>query len=83
MTNRKTKSGKPGKSASHDTRIRQLPRLRNIPIIACTAYNQWEWRSKAILAGCTDFLTKPLESRVLLAMLSRYLYREGDSRSQR
>lgn len=53
--------------------IRRVPHLRNIPIIACTAYNQWEWRSKAILAGCTDFLTKPLESRVLLAMLSRYL----------
>ena len=54
-------------------RIRQLPTLRNIPIIACTAYNQWNWRSKAILAGCTDFLTKPLESRVLFGMLSRYL----------
>jgi two-component system cell cycle response regulator DivK len=52
--------------------IRQLPNLSKIPIIACTAYNQWEWRSKAILAGCTDFLTKPLESNILLAMLSRY-----------
>ena len=47
--------------------IRQFPNLRNIPIIACTAYNQWEWRSKAILAGCTDFLTKPLETERLLA----------------
>ena len=53
--------------------IRQSPSLRNSPIIACTAYNQWQWRSKAILAGCTDFLTKPLESSALLAMLSRYL----------
>ena len=53
--------------------IRELPNLRNTPIIACTAYNQWSWRSKAILAGCTDFLTKPLELSVLLAMLSRYL----------
>ena len=54
-------------------RIRQSPRFRTTPIIACTAHNRWDWRSKAILAGCTDFLTKPLDARVLLAMLSRYL----------
>ena len=54
-------------------RIRQSPSLCNIPIIACTAHNRWEWRSKAILAGCTDFLTKPLETDALLSMLSRYL----------
>lgn len=53
--------------------IRQLPRLRTIPIIAFTAYNQWDWRSKAILAGCTDFLTKPLRTKLLLEMLSSYL----------
>lgn len=54
-------------------RIRQNPRLAKIPIIACTAYNRWEWRGKALLAGCTDFLPKPVDSNKLLAMLSRYL----------
>jgi CheY-like chemotaxis protein len=54
--------------------IRKLPGLRTTPIIACTAYNQWNWRGKAILAGCTDFLTKPLDVRRLLEMLSRYLH---------
>ena len=54
-------------------RIREEPQLRTIPIIACTAYNRWSWRSKAILAGCTDFLTKPVEFKDLLATLSRYL----------
>lgn len=53
--------------------IRQNPRLAAIPIIACTAYNRWEWRGKSILAGCTDFLAKPVEPRKLIAMLSRYL----------
>jgi CheY-like chemotaxis protein len=53
--------------------IRQNSRLATVPIIACTAYNRWEWRGKAILAGCTDFLTKPVEVRKLLTMLSRYL----------
>jgi CheY-like chemotaxis protein len=55
-------------------RIRQLPGFRTIPIIACTAYNHWDWRSKAILAGCSEFLTKPLQAKVLVAMLSRYLH---------
>jgi two-component system cell cycle response regulator DivK len=53
--------------------IRQNSRLAKVPIIACTAYNRWEWRGKAILAGCTDFLTKPVEVPKLLTMLSRYL----------
>ena len=55
-------------------RIRQEPGLGKVPIIACTAHNYWEWRSKAILAGCTDFLTKPLESKVLITTLARYLH---------
>jgi CheY-like chemotaxis protein len=54
-------------------RIRAEPGLAAVPIIACTAYNRWEWRSKASLAGCTDFLTKPLEAHLLMAMLARYL----------
>lgn len=51
--------------------IRELPRLGTTPIIAVTAYDHW--RSRAMLAGCTDFLTKPLQTRRLLEMLSRYL----------
>ena len=54
-------------------RIRQNPRLAKVPIIACTAFNRWEWRGKALLAGCTDFLPKPVDSDKLLKMLSRYL----------
>ena len=54
-------------------RIRQYPRLARVPIIACTAYNRWEWRGKAILAGCTDFLPKPVNPEKLLTMLSHYL----------
>ena len=53
--------------------IREQPELASVPIIACTAHNPWEWRSKAILAGCNDFMTKPLSSDGLVDMLSRYL----------
>jgi CheY-like chemotaxis protein len=61
--------------------IRKEPALGAVPIIACTAYNRWEWRGKAILAGCTDFITKPIDSEGLLAMLSRYL-RDSPSTQQ-
>lgn len=61
--------------------IRQEPGLGAVPIIACTAYNRWAWRGKAILAGCTDFITKPIDSEGLLAMLSRYL-RDSPSTQQ-
>ena len=53
--------------------IRQNSRLATVPIIACTAYNRWEWRGKAILAGFTDFLPKPVDVPKLLTMLSRCL----------
>jgi len=54
--------------------MRQLPGLRTTPIIACTAYNQWDWKARAIVAGCTDFLTKPLQAERLLKMLNGYLH---------
>jgi DNA-binding NtrC family response regulator len=47
--------------------------MRAVPIIACTAHNQWEWRGKAILAGCTDFMMKPFDADTLNSMLSRHL----------
>ena len=53
--------------------IRKLPGFSGTPIIAFTAYNQWDWRSKAILAGCTNFLAKPIHTKLLLEMLSGYL----------
>src|SRR5258708_2006174 len=53
--------------------IRAEPKLALIPIIAFTAYNRWEWRGKAIVAGCTDFLTKPLKFERVLSMLVRHL----------
>lgn len=53
--------------------IREQPELKNVPIIACTAHNRWEWRGKAIVAGCTDFITKPLDPEGLTTVLSRYL----------
>ena len=53
--------------------IRRLPGLEHVPIIACTAHNRWEWRAKAIVAGCDEFLEKPIDFERLGALLSRHL----------
>lgn len=53
--------------------IRRLPGFERVPIIACTAYNRWEWRARAIVAGCDEFIEKPINFDRLGAILSRRL----------
>ncbi len=43
------------------------------PIIALTASTMSDDRKKAIDAGCSDFISKPVESRVFQETLARYL----------
>ena len=53
--------------------IRRLPGLERVPIIACTAHNRWEWRAKAIVAGCDEFMEKPIDFDRLGSVLSKHL----------
>lgn len=55
--------------------IRREPALAGLPLVACTAFNRWEWRSKAIAAGFDAFLTKPLDVSLLAATLTALLAR--------
>ena len=59
--------------------IRQDPALKGIPVIACTAYNRWEWHSKSIAAGCDAFITKPIDFDRLHLVLSGLLARRKAS----
>jgi signal transduction histidine kinase/DNA-binding response OmpR family regulator len=45
----------------------------NVPIIALTAHAMNDDRNKCIAAGCTDYLTKPLDTELLLKALAKYL----------
>src|ERR1044072_3079600 len=59
--------------------IRREPALRSTPVIACTAYNKWEWRDKAIVAGCDAFVTKPIDFAQLRSVLAQLLARRRAS----
>ena len=54
-------------------RIRADDRLKHIPIIALTSYALSGDDSKALEAGCNDYLSKPYRPRVLLEYLEKYL----------
>ncbi|MEE8556814.1 MAG: ATP-binding protein, partial [Myxococcota bacterium] len=49
------------------------------PIIALTAHSMSGDRQKCMDAGCDEFLTKPVEKRILRNMVGRYVRRSGDA----
>jgi CheY-like chemotaxis protein len=55
------------------SRIREIKELGDVPIIACTARSSEEQRAKAIEAGCTDFVAKPLDKKAIETILDLYL----------
>ncbi|WP_163989552.1 response regulator [Pyxidicoccus caerfyrddinensis] len=56
-------------------RLRALPSAANIPVIAVTAHAGREYQDKAHAAGCTAYLTKPLDRDQLLEMIRKHLGR--------
>ncbi|MBN2092473.1 response regulator [candidate division KSB1 bacterium] len=54
-------------------KIRNNPYHKNIPIIALTALSHESDRQLALEAGCNDYLTKPLDLKLLKSTLDKWI----------
>ena len=49
----------------------------DLPIIAQTAYANYNDVVKSLDAGCNDFIAKPIKRKKLLAMIDKYMHKEN------
>jgi len=54
--------------------IRKIPTLKNLPIVAVTAKAMKGDREKCIEAGAWDYLSKPVNTEQMLAVLRAWLH---------
>jgi CheY-like chemotaxis protein len=62
-------------------RIKADPVLRDIPIIALTAYAMRGDEEKALAAGCDGYITKPIDTRDFSRRVAEFLTKGSRGRS--
>ena len=64
----------PGMDGLSATKIlKKDPDVKDIPIIALTSYAMQGDKEKALAAGCTGYIAKPIDTRKFLETVSQYL----------
>jgi len=53
--------------------IRENAAMNSVPIIALSAHDFVDFQGKAKAAGCTDYVTKPVDFNALITMMAKYL----------
>ncbi|RLE37560.1 response regulator [Candidatus Woesearchaeota archaeon] len=63
------------KMDGHETtrRIRRLKKYKSIPIIALTSYVITEDKEKALKAGCTGHMSKPIAPETFISEIKKFL----------
>ena len=54
-------------------RLREMPELRDLPILILTAYADSATRDRAFAAGATDFMSKPFTLKDLRGIVAKML----------
>ncbi|MGH3822852.1 MAG: HAMP domain-containing protein [Pseudonocardiaceae bacterium] len=62
--------------------IRNLSHYTDLPIIAVTAKAMKEDRAKSLASGANDYVTKPVDTDLLLRLISEYLYAQPDNAAE-
>lgn len=66
--------GLPGINGIETTvRLKQNPKTSHIPVIALTAWQEQDYKDKALQAGMAEFLSKPTPPRILKDAIERFL----------
>ena len=62
-------------------RIRQLPEMESIPIIAVSAHDTADFHAEALAAGCDAYVTKPIDYSELEELITLLLAKSKTNRA--
>jgi CheY-like chemotaxis protein len=68
----------PGINGLRATRIiKKDPAIKDIPVVALTSYAMQGDEEKAAEAGCTGYITKPIDTKAFLEIINQYIRGNG------